>query len=244
MLLRGPAINVIPIDCLGDNIPNTGKFSWTPATTLEPDVTGYGLQIIVTGTGQFQYSTQFGISNSNPPVSKSSSTAGSAGASSGKPTAQPATSAPTSPKPITQITDGQMQVPTSAPVSSYTPIITLKNNSTTSVPGSVRSTSSKATLVHSSTSTSASIKVSTRANSTVVLPTKTPSKPVTLKTYTSVKLLPSPSSAATATGGNSSSSDQTPTASSTLAVSTGAAGRLVAQGGVVGLVGIFMAALL
>ena len=36
---------------------------WTPSTSLEPDVTHYGLQIIVDGTGEYQYSTQFGISN-------------------------------------------------------------------------------------------------------------------------------------------------------------------------------------
>ena len=54
---------MLPISCIVDGAPNSGKFVWTPPTTLQPDVTHYGLQIIVDGTGQFQYSTQFGISN-------------------------------------------------------------------------------------------------------------------------------------------------------------------------------------
>ncbi|KAL8735380.1 MAG: hypothetical protein Q9166_000925 [cf. Caloplaca sp. 2 TL-2023] len=63
-LLRGPAENILPIQCLANGIPNTGTFSWTPDTTLTADVTRYGLRIIVAdGSGQFQYSNQFGISN-------------------------------------------------------------------------------------------------------------------------------------------------------------------------------------
>ncbi|KAL8948121.1 MAG: hypothetical protein Q9222_005669 [Ikaeria aurantiellina] len=62
-LLRGPSTNILPIKCIVDNIPNTGKFVWTPDSSLTPDVTHYGLRIIVSGTGQFQYSNQFGISN-------------------------------------------------------------------------------------------------------------------------------------------------------------------------------------
>ena len=43
---------------------------------MEPDVTHYGLQIIVDGTGEFQYSTQFGISNPsyNPATTHSTTT--------------------------------------------------------------------------------------------------------------------------------------------------------------------------
>jgi hypothetical protein len=61
VLLRGPSTNVKPIATLAEVIPNSGKFEWTPSTSLEPDVTHYGLEIIVEGTGQYQYSTQFGI---------------------------------------------------------------------------------------------------------------------------------------------------------------------------------------
>ncbi|KAB8072086.1 Ser-Thr-rich glycosyl-phosphatidyl-inositol-anchored membrane family-domain-containing protein [Aspergillus leporis] len=75
VLLRGPSNNVQPLDTIAEQIDNTGSFTWTPATTLEADVTHYGLLLVVEGTGQYQYSTQFGISNSN--VVSSSSAASS-----------------------------------------------------------------------------------------------------------------------------------------------------------------------
>jgi hypothetical protein len=43
-----------------------GWFMWTPKQSLVADTTGYGLRIDVDGTQDYQYSTQFGISNSNP----------------------------------------------------------------------------------------------------------------------------------------------------------------------------------
>ncbi|KAL8781515.1 MAG: hypothetical protein Q9213_005964 [Squamulea squamosa] len=76
-LLRGPAENILPIACLTSNYPNTGKYVWTPSTSLTADVTHYGLRIIVAdGSGQFQYSNQFGISNDaiHQPTSSSVST--------------------------------------------------------------------------------------------------------------------------------------------------------------------------
>jgi len=75
LLLRGPSTNVVPIATLVEHLDNTGTYSWTPGLTLEDDVTHYGLQLIVEATGQYQFSTQFGISN--PGVKGSSS--GSAG---------------------------------------------------------------------------------------------------------------------------------------------------------------------
>ncbi|PKX97273.1 GPI anchored serine-threonine rich family protein [Aspergillus novofumigatus IBT 16806] len=80
VLLRGPSTNVVPIETLADSIPNSGSFSWTPSTSLEPDTTHYGLMLVVEGTGQYQYSTQFGISNPDytGSTSNSSSTATSA----------------------------------------------------------------------------------------------------------------------------------------------------------------------
>ncbi|GIK00095.1 hypothetical protein Aspvir_004110 [Aspergillus viridinutans] len=73
VLLRGPSNNVLPIATLADSIPNSGSFSWTPSTSLEPDTTHYGLMLVVEGTGQYQYSTQFGISNPDYTGSTSSS---------------------------------------------------------------------------------------------------------------------------------------------------------------------------
>ncbi|KXG47050.1 Cell wall beta-glucan synthesis [Penicillium griseofulvum] len=62
VLLRGPSTNVQPLKTLAESIPNSGEFKWTPGSDLEADVTHYGLLLVVEGTGQYQYSTQFGIS--------------------------------------------------------------------------------------------------------------------------------------------------------------------------------------
>ncbi|KKK22837.1 hypothetical protein AOCH_007280, partial [Aspergillus ochraceoroseus] len=74
VLLRGPSTNVVPIDTLADSIPNSGKFVWTPSTELKPDTTHYGLLLVVEGTGQYQYSTQFGLSNPDYEGSQGTST--------------------------------------------------------------------------------------------------------------------------------------------------------------------------
>ncbi|PYI06324.1 hypothetical protein BO78DRAFT_117273 [Aspergillus sclerotiicarbonarius CBS 121057] len=73
VLLRGPSTDCVPIQTIVEDISNTGKYSWTPSTSLEPDTTHYGLLLVVEGTGQYQYSTQFGIKN--PYYSSSSSVA-------------------------------------------------------------------------------------------------------------------------------------------------------------------------
>ncbi|KAF2996223.1 hypothetical protein E8E13_002661 [Curvularia kusanoi] len=71
LLLRGPSTNVVPIQTLAEGLPNSGSYQWTPASTLEADVTHYGLQLIDDATGQYQYSTQFGISKDGCVVSSS-----------------------------------------------------------------------------------------------------------------------------------------------------------------------------
>jgi len=75
VLLKGPSINVIPQYAIVESIPNSGKFVWTPDAALEATAgpNGYGLQIIDDVTGQFQYSTQFGISSSGKAADKPSS---------------------------------------------------------------------------------------------------------------------------------------------------------------------------
>jgi hypothetical protein len=63
ILLRGPATNVVPLGApIVTGITNSGSFVWTPSASLEADTTHYGLQLIDDITGQYQYSTQFGIS--------------------------------------------------------------------------------------------------------------------------------------------------------------------------------------
>ncbi|RHZ63404.1 hypothetical protein CDV55_107127 [Aspergillus turcosus] len=72
VLLRGPSTNVVPIATIAEAIPNSGSYVWTPSTDLENDVTHYGLLLVVDGTGQYQWSTQFGISNPEKVVSEPS----------------------------------------------------------------------------------------------------------------------------------------------------------------------------
>jgi len=83
VLLRGPSNNVTPIQTIVQNIQNTGKYVWTPPTTLQNDVSHYGLLLVVDATGQYQYSVQFGISNPNGGSSSSSICSSSTGSSSG-----------------------------------------------------------------------------------------------------------------------------------------------------------------
>lgn len=72
VLLRGPSTNVQPIKTLAESIDNSGSYEWTPSKDLEPDTTHYGLLLVVEGTGQYQYSTQFGVENPEYHVGASS----------------------------------------------------------------------------------------------------------------------------------------------------------------------------
>ena len=63
LLLRGPAENIQVMYPLVERYDNSGTFTWHVPTSLEPDTTHYGLQLIVESNGQYQYSTQFGIYN-------------------------------------------------------------------------------------------------------------------------------------------------------------------------------------
>lgn len=74
VLLRGPSENVQPLKTLAEKIENTGEFKWTPGSDLTPDTTHYGLLLVVEGTGQYQYSTQFGLSAAAGSSSGSGST--------------------------------------------------------------------------------------------------------------------------------------------------------------------------
>lgn len=74
LLLRGPSTNVVPILTIAEAIPNTGSYVWSSVPTdLEPDTTGYGIQLIVEGSGAYQYSPQCGVQNDGYTGSSSSS---------------------------------------------------------------------------------------------------------------------------------------------------------------------------
>ncbi|KAI7187567.1 hypothetical protein D0869_13172 [Hortaea werneckii] len=65
VLLKGPSNNAVPQYAIVEGIDNSGSYTWTPSEDLSPTdgPTGYGIELIVDATGQYQYSTQFGISN-------------------------------------------------------------------------------------------------------------------------------------------------------------------------------------
>lgn len=77
VLLRGPSSNVVPLETIVENIPNSGSYKWTPGTNLTPDTTHYGMLIVVEGTGAYQWSSQFGIAK---PAAAAAATTSSAAA--------------------------------------------------------------------------------------------------------------------------------------------------------------------
>ncbi|KAF9887820.1 hypothetical protein FE257_009626 [Aspergillus nanangensis] len=148
VLLRGPSENVVPLETLAVGIPNSGKFVWTPGSQLENDVTHYGLLLVVEGTGQYQWSTQFGISN--PGATKPTTTG----------------PAPTGPAQSTQyVTEGVTTTicpetettapvaPTTIPVDVPTTIPVVVPTSTAVVPSTFASSVAVPSTVPSTTST-------------------------------------------------------------------------------------------
>ncbi|MCJ1464094.1 hypothetical protein MMC07_002706 [Pseudocyphellaria aurata] len=229
VLLRGPSENVIPIDCLADSIANTGTFSWTPSTSLTPDVTHYGLQIVVTGTGQFQYSTQFGISNAGFVSSQSASLK----PTTSKPASISATEK-TSLHPITQITDGQIQVPTS--IASLTPIVSSVTPIVSSVTPLPSANSTFVTYKPSGTGTAPIISHGTGVsyNATRLLPSKPLTIPYSFKPNAPTNIVPAVSPTSGTTAG-------TPTP---LTANPNAAGKGFAASGLLGMLGMAVALLI
>ncbi|KAL9532807.1 hypothetical protein SMMN14_03380 [Sphaerulina musiva] len=88
VLLKGPSENAVPQYAIVEKTENDGSYVWTPSTDLEASegAKGYGIQLIDDATGQYQYTTQFGISNpkhvkanvpANPPTYGAPSTSSS-----------------------------------------------------------------------------------------------------------------------------------------------------------------------
>lgn len=97
LLMKGPPTGLVYVSTLADTIDNSGSFVWTPGTDLTPgptSTTGYGIELIVDATGQYQYTTQFGVSNSALDASASGSASAAAASSAGSATdAAPSSSA-------------------------------------------------------------------------------------------------------------------------------------------------------
>ncbi|KAI4287746.1 MAG: hypothetical protein L6R35_002995 [Caloplaca aegaea] len=166
-LLRGPPTNVVPIDCLIENLSNTGRFVWTPSPSLEADVSRYGLRIVDTATGQYQYSTQFGISNDavHPPSSSSTSSA-SASASASSPSSS-SVARTTSPA-ASQATDSQVQVPTTSAEQTVTASLPVGSGSGVPQILTVLQPSKNMTVPASLQTSPASLQTSTTAGPTRV----------------------------------------------------------------------------
>jgi hypothetical protein len=71
ILLRGPGDNIAEIGSIGTGVTNCGTasctWSWTPASTLEPDTTHYGIKLLDEASCKYQYTTQFGINAGTSP---------------------------------------------------------------------------------------------------------------------------------------------------------------------------------
>nr|POF17494.1 hypothetical protein CFP56_12908 [Quercus suber] len=74
VLLKGPSSDVVPQYAIAEKIQNSGSYTWSVKDDLEPSdgTSGYGIQLIDDATGQYQYSTQFGVDNPNYEASASS----------------------------------------------------------------------------------------------------------------------------------------------------------------------------
>ncbi|KAM0804347.1 Ser-Thr-rich glycosyl-phosphatidyl-inositol-anchored membrane family-domain-containing protein [Usnea florida] len=128
VLCQGPSTDIQEIGCIVNHAPNNGLFVWTPATDLVPDGDhNYGLKIIA-NTGDFQWSDQFGISNS---IISSSSTKAASSTQSKKRVQESATSIKGTAHSVKQDSGGQIQEPTgTVEIKKKTSSITIKNYTT------------------------------------------------------------------------------------------------------------------
>lgn len=142
-LLKGPSTNVIPQFDIVASTANSGSFVWTPPANLAATSgpTGYGLNLTDLTSGDFQYSTQFGISTDGCAVVSSSAAPAGSSSANGYPVSTPK---PTSGYPAsTPVKSSSMVLSTGAPCpnSSYvvqpTKPITLPSSLQSSYPTSV-----------------------------------------------------------------------------------------------------------
>ncbi|KAL5119426.1 hypothetical protein ACEQ8H_002695 [Pleosporales sp. CAS-2024a] len=177
ILLRGPSTNIKPLSTLVTGIPNSGSFVWTPSSSLEADTTHYGLQLIDDVTGQYQYSTQFGISKDAAAchgVAASSAASSPYNGGGGYPVSTPASSAPAASSAAPSSSSIVVVVPTSSPKAPTT-------IATVTAPSSAPSSGYP-------------------APSSILLPTKSMTVPASLKTTATAPVSPTKSLPAQSTG--------------------------------------------
>ena len=133
VLLKGPAENLIPVYAIAEKIENSGTYTWDPKTTLEASegAKGYGIQLIDDKTGQYQYTTQFGISNDHKEAAAPSSYAAAPSSYAAAPSAyassaaEPAVESSSSVAPVLSTS-----APVAAPVTTAAAPYTIPNNAT------------------------------------------------------------------------------------------------------------------
>ncbi|KAH8700383.1 Ser-Thr-rich glycosyl-phosphatidyl-inositol-anchored membrane family-domain-containing protein [Talaromyces proteolyticus] len=77
VLCQGPSTNCVPTLTIASQIPNSGKFSWTPEglTPSASSAGGYGIMLIDYSDKTYQYTTQFGIlAGAKPATTSTAST--------------------------------------------------------------------------------------------------------------------------------------------------------------------------
>ena len=218
-LCKGPSTDCEPLRCLAENVDNIGSYTFTVPSDLAASASssgGYGLKIIEIGTGNFQYSQQFGIINSSP-VSSSSGPASA----------------------VTQISDGQVQLP---PATSTTPLYPISGAATGT--GSVASTGlyyvAAPTGKTSNTTHASGYKYSYGPNTAPAVPiNSTLLLSSTGGVFASGSGLPAVTSVAVASGGaggvGAPGSSGSPATTSPITQATNAAPRMVAGGVLAGL---------
>ncbi|KAK4554203.1 hypothetical protein LTR86_008731 [Recurvomyces mirabilis] len=227
VLLKGPSSNAVPQYAIVEKIQNSGSYAWTPSTDLAPGDTGYGLQLIDDENGQYQYSTQWGISNPSYVSSSSSASASTtvtvtSSASSSDASASSASWAHGGNPWDTAInswfsasawtTDGSWSSATGSWSSSAT------GTATVTVPANGTASATKNTTMSVPTAT-AVVSYSMPANTSVVLPTNSMTVPSSLKTS---------ATASSSVSAPSASRPATTNAANTMATSF--AGLVVAAG--------------
>ncbi|KAI4126965.1 MAG: hypothetical protein LQ347_004780, partial [Umbilicaria vellea] len=191
VLLQGPSTNVQPIAYIAQNISNSGSYSWTPPTSLAPDTTHYGIELIVDSTQAYQYTSQFGISNpsysslssaTSTSAYASASTSGSSSSSSSTNTssASATNSSSSSSTTTTASTTSSSSASASLSTTTIAPVLII----TTASAKNTSASASNATTYHAPSSPPAPAFV-VSSSTTVVSGTKTVVVPVTVQTSAS-----------------------------------------------------------
>ncbi|KAJ5444217.1 uncharacterized protein N7458_008089 [Penicillium daleae] len=217
VLLRGPSTNVVPIATIAESIPNSGEFVWTPSASLTPDVTHYGLLIVVEDAGAnhgaYQWSTQFGLSKAEGSTTTT--------------TATTATTAITTPS-------GSHTTATSSSTSKLTITTVIDDVTTTYCPEDQSSSTAVSTVISSWEVTTTICPETTETPAPTASSSRVAVSPVSSSTLKSTPYIPAGTATATSTS--------TATALPTSTTAFNAAGRnVISFGAVVAGVAAFMA---